>query len=427
MRLKSIILIAILQNQLFGMSLPKLIEFGLQNNTAIKKSNLQLDMMNAKRDESIANQFGEVSVVGSYTHYNLPRTLAPLTPSALASSTDIATSQDIFSTGLNYSVPLFLGGSLKKQIDIDKINHNISKSRQKLSREELVYNISSLYLSALSIKDIISSQRLYIDSLKRLDRVISKGVAVGKKARIELLKSQNIIEEAKGQLAISKSSLEMIKSNISTITHIDDIGEIKPLKHKVELQNISISFKNFDDLERFKIENMEIAKSQKMVSKVKSQDNLQLSLDSYFGYNYDIEDMDKMDKEKLWQVGVNAKWKLFDFGKSSARVQQAKIAKLQAVVAKDEKNEMFRNLLTKAKYEIDRSLVEYKTNLSQLKFLKENQKIEQARYEAKVSTLNDLLLAKAQTQLSKSKVIESKYRYQNGIYYFDYLLERGDK
>jgi len=412
---------------LSAISLDRLVESGLANSSLIKKSNLELELMSAKKDESRAKRFGEIDVVGSYTHYNMPRTLIPLTPDALTQSNGvIATTQDLFSTGVQYSVSLFNGGALERDVDISQIGEKMMISKKRLSREELIYNIRSLYLSALSLKDMIASQKLYIKSLERVNRVIQKGVALGKKARIELLKSQNSIESAKGQLSIMQSSLRMVKSNLSSITHIDKIGKLEPLKRDISVKNISTKINDFDGLDRFKIKNLEIKKAEKRISKVEASKSPQVALNSYFGYNYDVDSIDPVENEQVWQVGLSAKWRLFDFGKTTAEVQQAKIAKLQAVTQKEEQGEMFKNLLAKAKYEIDKSFANYQTNLSQLNLLKENQKIEEARYNAGVSTINDLLLAKAQTEMSKSKLIESRYKYQSGIYYFDYLLEKGE-
>ena len=69
----------------------------------------------------------------------------------------------------------------------------------------------------------------------------------------------------------------------------------------------------------------------------------------------------------------------------------------------------------------------YRGNLRQYTLAKKSSKIEQIRYENGVSTINDLLYARSQTHLSSAKLIESKYNYQKGKFYMDYLLERGIK
>lgn len=412
---------------LFATTLPELIQSGLAHNSIIKKTDLQIELMKAKQNESQAKKFGSVDVVGSYTHYNLPRTLAPIVPSSLSPTSSIDTTQDLFSTGIQYSVPLFTGGALEQQVHIDKLSQSVGESKKRLSRQELIYNIRSLYLSALSLQEVSTSQKAYILALTKLRDMIAYELKLGRKAKIELLKADNNLQEAKGEVAVTLSSLQMVKLTLESLTHSKKIGHLEPLDVTIDTPNTSINSENLDALERFKLQDLEIKKGTKMVSKVEALQKPQVGLNSYVGYNYDVDQRDPLEKEQLWQVGFNITWNAFDFGATSAKIQQAKIAKLQAIVDKEETTEGFKKLFAKVQGEISTAFANHQSNQSQYHLLMESEKIEKARYQAGVATINDLLLAKSKTQLAKSKMIQSRYAYQNGIYYLDYLLERGEK
>ena len=419
-------IILLLSNSLLSaITVDELINNGLNSSSIIQKNQLQTELLQAKKDESQAKKFGEFDVVGSYTHYNVPRTLAPIVPSSLSPNSSVETTQDLFTTGLQYSVALFTGGALNQQVQIDQLTKKMSQSRAKLSREELIYNIRSLYLSGLSLQELISAQNQYIEALDKLKYIISQSVEIGKKAKIDLLKADTSLQEAKGKLAQIQSSLTMIKSTLVAITHTPNIDYLEPISVNMNPNIQEVSEDNFDELERFKLQDLEIEKGSKFISKVKSTQKPQVALNGYVGYNYDIDD--SLNKENLWQIGLNLKWNIFDFGKNSAKTQQAKILKLQAIVQKEATTEGFKKLIAKAVNKIETAFAQYQTNLSQLNLLQESQKIEEARYSAGVATLNDLLLAKSKTQLAKSKLIESQYEYQNGVYYLDYLLEKGER
>jgi outer membrane protein TolC len=406
-------------------SLTELIDSGLTHNSLIKKTELQIKLMEAKQAESKAKRFGEIDVVGSYTHYNLPRTLAPIVPSSLSPTSSVDTTQDLFSTGVQYSVPLFTGGALEEQVAIDNIASQMSQSKKRLSREELIYNIRSLYLSALSLQELQTSQEGYVGALESLKEKIGYGVELGKRAKIELLKANNNLVQAIGDVSKTKNSLKMLKSTLSATTHIDTIDYLEPISiHTESPNNLTYSL---DNLERFRLQELEITKGSKMVKKVEASKKPQVALNAYAGYNYDIDQVSHFEQEQLWQVAVNVKWNLHDFGATPARVQQAKIAQLQAISQKDTTTEGFKKLFAKAQNEIEIALANYKTTQSQYALLQESETIEQARYDAGVATLNDLLLAKSKTELAKSQMIQSKYAYQNGIFYLDYLLERGER
>ena len=408
-------------------TLPELIESGLTHNSIIQKTELQIELMEAKKQESKSKRFGEIDMVGSYTHYNLPRTLAPIVPSALSPNSSVDTTQDLFTTGVQYSVPLFTGGALEQQVNIDNLATQMSQSKMRLSREELIYNIRSLYLSALSLQELQTSQEGYIVAIEELKKQIAYGVELGKRAKIELLKANNNLTKAIGDVAKTKSSLTMIKSSLEALTHYDNIDYLESLD--VEFTSSSTSFEesNIDELERFRLQEIEIAKGNKMIKKVEASKKPQVALNAYAGYNYDLDQIDPLEKEQLWQVAINAKWNIFDFGSTSAKVQQAKIAKLQAIAQREATTEGFKKLFAKAKNEIESALANYNTTQSQYTLLTESESIEQARYDAGVATLNDLLLAKSKTELAKSQMIQSRYAYQNGVFYLDYLLEKGEK
>ena len=64
-------------------TLDECVELALKNNLELQRK--QLDPMLAQSDmeELKSRNYGKLSVVSSYTHYNLPRTLAPLTPASI--------------------------------------------------------------------------------------------------------------------------------------------------------------------------------------------------------------------------------------------------------------------------------------------------------------------------------------------------------
>jgi len=421
---RSLFFILIFKLGLYATTLQELIDVGLKKSAIFESTNLQIELIDEKRRENRAKKFGEIDIVGSYTHYNLPRTLAPLVPSALSPNSPIETTQNLFTTGISYTIPLFTGGALQEQVRIDKISKEALMLKENLTRYEYIYNIRSLYLSGLSFQDLIGSQKKYIEALERLKEIIRVSVEAGKKARIDYIKMDTTLRSAEGKLKSLKSALDKIKRTLIAITHIENIDTLEPIEVEVVDDEVEIEEENFNNLDRFKLKDLEIEKSKRVEAKVRASTKPQVMLNSYFGYNYEIES--SLNKEQLWQIGLNLKWNIFDFDRSDAKIQQAKIAKLQAIVQKKILDENFKKMLANAINKLENAIAEYNTNLAQLNLLEETQKIEEARYDAGVATLNDLLLAKAKTQLAKAKLIESQYKYQNGIYYLDYLLERGD-
>jgi outer membrane protein TolC len=196
----------------FGSTLDGLIKYAMEHSTVVKQSKAQMELAEANREESTSAHYGSIDLVASYTHFNLPRTLAPLTPaSILKDPTAVPTTTNLFGTGVMYSVPLFTGFAQTRQVEMDSLATRLSQSKLSLTKEQLAFNVASLYLSILALQDMSSAQQKHVTALKKLRNIIKKEVAFGKKAQIDLLKAEN-------DLYGNISYLEVLKGNISITT-----------------------------------------------------------------------------------------------------------------------------------------------------------------------------------------------------------------
>jgi len=412
---------------LFSMSLDELIDKTLQNSTAIKQSEFQKELSKLKLKESKAKRLGELDIVANATRYNIERTLAPLTPSSMTSGEHITTSKDIYSAGVSYNIPLFTGFAQTRDVEINELATKMSEIKSRLTKEQIIYNVRSLYLAILTLKETKAAQHSYTKALQNLNDKITLEVKLGKKAEIDLLKSKADIELSKTREAILQAN---INSTIATLEALSasKIDKIEPISVDITKPNYNIDdlFLQNETLAKIQEQNLALKKADKMIAKTKALNYPTLNLSSYYGKNYgEDEKLDDWDDETLWQVGVNLKYNLLDFGKRSASIQKAKIAKLQATLNKEQTLLDLKKELIDAVSKIDQNHAQFLGNSATYKLSKKSQKIEQVRYESSVSTLNDLLLAKAKTQTALAKLIESKYNYQKSIYYLDYLLEKG--
>lgn len=425
--MKIIFYLLIVSISVFATTLDELTQYAMHHSTAIKQGQAQIDLSELKRKESHVQQYGELNLVGDYTHYNTARTLAPLTPTSLGAGVPITTSKDIFYAGASYAMPLFTGYAQTRQIEISNIAKQMSDAKMKLTKEQLVYNVRSLYVSVLAQREILQAQISYMKALTTLRKQIAYEVELGKKATIDLLKAKSNEQSAQTQVEVLKNNIDITKATLSALVG-KKVGKLKSLKIKITKPQYSINrlYGDANSLAKVKVEDMALHKADKTIQKSEASKLPQVNFSSFVGKNYgeDLE-TNEWDNETLWQAGVNVKWNIVDFGKRDLSVQQAKIAKMEATFKKEQTLLDLRKLLTQAVSKIKQSYAEYLGNVSQLKLSKKSEKIEEVRYKNDVSTLNDLFLAKSQTQLVRAKMIESRYSYQKSKYYLEYLLERG--
>jgi outer membrane protein TolC len=420
---------------LFSSTLDGLIEHAMKHSTVVKQSQAQIELAQANREESKSAHFGSIDLVGSYTRFNLPRTLVPLTPATiLVDPKAVATTKNLFTTGVMYSIPLFTGFAQTRQIEMDSIATRLSQSKLSLTKEQLAFNVASLYLSILALQDMTNAQKQHVEALKKLKNTINNEVKFGKKAQIDLLKAENDLYGNISYLEVIKGNIAITKASLASLVGMDHIGTIKAIKVSVKKPNYSISglLRETSSLDKVIIADLNLKKAGKGIEKSESSMLPQVSLSSYYGYNYGENDSSNLysgefENEKNWQIGLNAKWTLYDFGKRDAATQKAKIAHMQAEFDKQQMLLDLKKSLIEASEKMKQEYANYRSNTKQLTLAKKSEKIENVRYHNGVSTINDLLYAKSQTHLASAKLIESKYNYQKGKFYMDYLLERGVK
>ncbi len=412
---------------LFGQTLDEVVTYALTHATAVAQAEAQSELAALNRKQNRASMYGELDIVGSATHYNLDRTLAPLTPAVIASGQPVTTSKDLYFAGAAYSVPLFTGFAQTRQVEMDKIAQKMADIRIHLTKEQLAYNVRALYLGILSLKEIKKAQKSYIAALEKLTEMIAYEVRLGKKAKVDLLKSQSALQDAKTNYAGIVANIKTTYAALEALTGMK-IDRLEPVAITVRRPDYDTQslLSGVAGLSKVRVEQMQLQKAQKMIQKAKAANYPQLALNASAGRNYGEDSArNEWDAETLWQVGLNAKYNLLDFGKRSAAIQKAKISRLQAKLKKEQTLRDIRKDISQAIAKIEESYAAYLGNQTRHKLSVQSAKIEQVRYESDATTLNDLLLAKAKVQLSQSQLIQAKYDYQKNIYYLEYLLEKG--
>ena len=417
-----------------ALTLEECVELALKNNPDLQKQQLQLQLTRSDLQEKQGQNFGTISAVSSYTHFNLPRTLVPMTPAVMYTDPkSVATTEDLFIAGIMYEVPLFTGFAQKRSVEIADLQQEMAGVALKLSREQLIYNVRTLYVNVLSLQAQQQAQDVYIKALQRLYDDISLELKLGKRAKVDQLKAAADLERARAQKAQILASLTIVKATLAGLLNVDRLSDFEDIA--IQVEPVKPGASGFDEqikeLQRYRSAELEVAKSQKLIEKSQGTFYPQVALNAFYGQNFGPNDDTNTNKgdwehEEVWQAGVSLKWDIFDFGQRSSKVQMATIARQQSLRERLKiELELKRNLI-EAVTRIETAISEYTSAGAELDMTRETENIEQIRFDKGVADLNDLLQAKARNQLARSRFINAGYAYKNGCFYLDYLLEEGE-
>jgi len=414
-----------------GLSLKDAVDLALVNNPDLQKQRMNQSLSENDLAEKNSQNYGQFGLVASYGHYNLPRTLAPLTPASILSDPyAVPTTQDLFTTGIMYEVPLFTGFAQQHSVEIAFMQKEMVGVALKLSEEQLIYNVKTLYVNALALEQQEAAQNTYVHALATLLEDIRYEVKLGKKARVDQLKAAADLEKANAQESRIKTSILIVKATLAGLLNVTELPPLEAVPVDRRLPESIDPGDAIPDLDRYQYAVMEVKKNAKLVEKSKADYYPQVTFNAFFGQNFGPNDYSnrysgEWNNQEIWQAVVNLKWNIFDFGVRKSAGEKARIRKRQSEMEKLKTALDLKKSLVEATAKIKTAVVEYRSAKAEQGMTGETQTIEQVRFDNGAINVNDLLYAKARNQQAISRLISAEYACLSAQFYLDYLLEDG--
>jgi outer membrane protein TolC len=418
----------------YAVTLAECVTMALHNNPDIQRQQLNIQLADQDISERQTANFGSLSLVASYNHYNLPRTLAPLTPAAISDDpASVATTRDLFLSGIVYELPLFTGFAQTRSVEVSTLQKKMATAKLNLSREQLIYNVKSIYVNILSLQARERAQQEYVKALQRLQNTVDREFKLGKKARIDQLKAGADVKNAVAEQTRLAADGTILQATLVSLLNVDDLGEFEELPLSADaMTSLKNTFSDqTKDLQRLKAARLEVAKNTKLADKEQSSLYPQLVFNTSYGQNFGPNDdsnrySGEWKNQEVWQAGLNLQWKIFDFGNSRARIQKARTLARQSRYELTKTELELKRALQEAVIKINTTVSDYESAREEHAMTRETEAIEQVRYDQGAADINDLLYAKARNQLALSRLITAGYNHITAQFYLDYLLEQGE-
>ncbi len=410
MKILLVILICMISLNLNALSLGEAIKLALKYNPVINKTAINIDIQKRKTKQIQATQFGKIDFLAMYNRYDANRVMQPLDMRHL--------SEDIISTGFQYEVPIFTGFELTENIKISKLLEKVNNLTTKLTKNQIIFNIKSVYLKILSLNKQVNAMYSYKKSLLQLYSNVKLMVDTGKKPEVDLYKIQYDVKSV-------DAIIERLTNGINTLKYaLKELIGKKDLKiTKIEDVNITTEFRpekiNFEEITSIKKINIKKEVANAKIKKEKSIyfPQLYLKANSFenFGHGDDVN---------IWQISLNLKYDIFDFGKRKNRIEEAELERKKIDFEKLEiqlkKEKDIKDAINKIKTE-EANIESFK---NQIKFAKESERIEKLKYQQGVSQIYDYLYAKSRRYIAESRFYNALYSREQAIAYYEYVIEK---
>lgn len=316
------------------------------------------------------------------------------------------------SNGLTASLPIFTGGKLSGTIKQAKANYQYNEVGVQRTYNEMRSTVTDGYFNMLQADNI---QKLSAESVTRLEDHLKNVQAqydVGVVAKVDVLRSQVELANAKQTLIQAENSYQVAEANMNKIVGL-------PMDTTLKLDNLLVYNaydKNMDDCLAYAAEHrpelmqakygVDAAKGALMVARSGHMPQVAASASqSWSDSNW------PGDENGNWGVGVNVSMNVFDTGVTLSKIHGA-----EADLKKAE--ETYRNTVDSVNLDVRSNylgLREAEKRISTTKLAveqaDEDYRIAQLRYMSGVGTNTDVLDAQVALTQAKTNYTQALYDY----------------
>lgn len=316
------------------------------------------------------------------------------------------------SNGLTASLPIFTGGKLKGNIKQAKANYQYNQVGVQRTYNEMRSTVTDGYFNMLQADNM---QKLSAESVARLEDHLKNVQAqydVGVVAKVDVLRSQVELANAKQTLIQAENSYQVAEANMNKIVGL-------PMDTNLKLDNLLVYNaydKNMDDCLAYAAEhrpelmqaqyNVDAAKGALMVARSGHMPQVAASASqSWSDTNW------PGDEKGNWGVGVNVSMNVFDTGVTLSKIHGAEAdLKKAEETYRDTVNAV--NLDVRSNYlglrEAEKRIGTTKLAVEQAD---EDYRIAQLRYMSGVGTNTDVLDAQVALTQAKTNYTKALYDY----------------
>ena len=219
------------------LTLNEAVRIALANNPDVAAATWDSQAAQSRYDYAVGTRWPRLSIVGGYAHHLDEQRLLPVRqpgdPAIL--------SRDIVSGDLVLTMPIFTGGRLVSQIRAAELLQQSAEHRLARSREELVFNVSSVFYGILAQGQVIDSLefsgRTLQEHLSRVDALI----AVQKAAKVDRMRTEVRLADVHQRLLQEKNVMAIQRRALASLLGIEGQSGVPVIEGDLEVdEDVSI-------------------------------------------------------------------------------------------------------------------------------------------------------------------------------------------
>ncbi|OGW19137.1 MAG: hypothetical protein A2X56_10240 [Nitrospirae bacterium GWC2_57_13] len=373
-------------------TLDEVIAYGMENSAVVRSAQADVAAESTGVRAAEAARMPKFDLQGGVTKYSYPSPVTPIAGSPTAGLAFPEFDRTIYNAGLTFNLPLFQGGRLIRGVTIAKLRRSIAEDTFLMSRQDLIYNLTSTYYKILQLDKMLQAHEASVRQLEAHKRDVEVALVAGTVAKVQLLKAETELAHARQAALISKNNLESAYELLKALMGIEDSNRSitvieAPQAHDPHLsleESMPLALRQRHDYQasRKKLEMHE--------ERVKRTEGKKLPSLSVTGEYADTAGTD-LELNENWAIGLRLTIPLFDGGAVAAEIGREKAELLKA-----KENEralridIFREVRI-AHLSIENAADRIDAAGTSIESAKENLRIERLKYKAGGGTSTDVI------------------------------------
>ncbi len=223
-------------------TLPQLIRHALDNNKGLEATRLATKVVEEDITIAEGQRWPQVSAVSSLF-------LTPIRERLLferhGRRPDNPFQQVILNYGVEVRLPLYTGGRISKEINVAEAEFAVAHSRSEVTRQELIFNVTSAYYTYLRVGHDIAAREALVASVEESLRIAREQVAIGRAAELEVLRLEARQAQAESELAVARNNLYRTAATVKALLAVPPsfplriAGELAPAQPAYDFESAS--------------------------------------------------------------------------------------------------------------------------------------------------------------------------------------------
>lgn len=177
----------------------------LAANPAVRAAKLEALAASARTQEAFGRHFGELSLVGSYNHFERDRLLVPMAIELFANPSlgmgQLPWDRNQVHYGVTWQLPILAAGTLHEGDRIARLSEKASEHLALFTQEQVLYNLRALYRNALLAQHALEAAHAYREALAKDEADAQLKVSIGALAPVDAEKITYALRAADAQVA----------------------------------------------------------------------------------------------------------------------------------------------------------------------------------------------------------------------------------